>query len=155
VLGFVGGWILRGDDGTVTVLETGAPAPDTTAAATDGESPTAPAATTAPATTAEAPPPARDEISLVVLNGTDTAGLAAGTAAEAETIGYTGVTTGNAPTSTAPSTVYYATGQEAAAERVASDLRIEATAPLPASGPITDAAREANPAADVVVVLGP
>jgi hypothetical protein len=155
VLGFVGGWILRGDDGTVTVLDAGAPAPDTTAAATDGETPTAPTATTAPATTAETPPPARSEIALVVLNGTDTAGLAAATAAEAESVGYTGVTTGNAPTSTDPSTAYHATGQEDAAGRVARDLRIDAIAPLPASGAIADAARAADPAADVVVVLGP
>lgn len=154
VLGFVGGWILRGDDGTVTVLESGAPAPDTTTAS-DGVTTTAPAATTAPATTEETPPPARDAIALVVLNGTDTAGLAASTAAEAESIGYTGVVTGNAPTSTDPSTVYHATGQEAAAARVARDLRIETVSPLPASGPIADAARGANPAADVVVVLGP
>jgi hypothetical protein len=146
VLGFVAGWILRGDDGTVTVLESGAPPAATTSS--DAANATAP-------TTAEAPPPARDEIALVVLNGTDTAGLAGTTAGEAESIGYTGVLTGNAPTSTDPSTVYHATGQKPAAGRVARDLRIAAIAPLPPSGPIADAARGANPTADVVVVLGP
>ena len=157
VLGFVGGWVLRGDDGTVTVLEAGAPSTTATTPAT----PTVPtgtdsAPTPPPATTEAAPPPpAREDIALVVLNGTDVSGLAGNTAAEAESVGYSGVVAGNAPTTTEPSTVYHAAGQEAAAQRVARDLRIAAVAPLPGTGPITEAARSANPDADVVVVLGP
>jgi hypothetical protein len=155
VLGFVGGWVLRGDDGTVTVLETGAPA-TTEAAAPDAPESTTGTAPAPPATTAEAPPPPeRSAIALVVLNTTDTAGLAGDTASEAESIGYVGVVAGNAPSGTDPSTVYHAAGQEAAARRVSRDLQIANVAPLPGAGPIVDAARQANPDAIVVVVLGP
>jgi hypothetical protein len=152
VLGFVAGWILRGDDGTVTVLETGAPTATTEAGAnTEG----APEPAPPPATTEEAPPPERSAIALVVLNATGTAGLAGTTAAEAESLGYSGVIAGNAPTSTDPSAAYFTPGNEPAAQRVASDLRIDEVAPLPPSGPIADASREANPDAVVVVVLRP
>lgn len=151
VLGFVGGWILRGDDGTVTVLEAGAP---TATETTDGATSTAPAPP--PTATEEAPaPPARGAVGLVVLNGTDTAGLAGDTASEAESVGYESVIAGNAPTSTDPSVVYHAADQQPAAQRVASDLRIQRVQPLPGSGPIAQAAADADPEADVVVVLGP
>ncbi len=154
VLGFVGGWILRGDDGTVTVLESGAPA----RTASDGPS-TTPAGTgttgTAPSTTTAPPPPTRAEIVLVVLNGTDVAGLAGETATRAESLGYPDVVAGNAPTSTTPSTVYHAPGQQAAARRVARDLQIDEIAPMPTSGPIATAVSDANPDTHVAVVLGP
>lgn len=171
VIGFVGGWILRGDDGPVTVL---APTPEgeqaevpvittpggggggggtgTTGTGTD----TSGGSATAPATTTEAQepaaPPDRADITLVVLNGTSTTGLAAQTAGEAEGLGYSGVTTGNAPTSSSPSIAYFRPGQRAAAQRVARDLQVKAVQQLPASGTLADAAPDS---ADVVVVLGP
>lgn len=158
VLGFVGGWILRGDDGTVTVLETGAPTATETAAGNgDGDGAAPPATTAPPGTTAEEePPPPRSEISLVVLNGTDIAGFAGDTAAKARSLGYDGVIAGNAPTGTDPTTVYFATpDDEPAAGRVAADLEFDLVRALPAGGPIATAAEGAAPGAEVVVVLGP
>ena len=160
VIGFVGGWILRGDDGPVTVL---APQPSgdqgevpviTTPGGT-GTSPgtaTAPGGTTTTAPAPPAPPPDRADITLAVLNGTTTQGLAAQTSGEAEGLGYTGVTSGNAPTSTDPSVVYFRTGQRPAAQRVAKDLQVGAVEQLPASGPLADAAPDG---AEVILVLGP
>jgi hypothetical protein len=174
VIGFVAGWILRGDDGPVTVL---APTPEgeqaevpvittpgggrgtgtsgggtsTTGTGTTGGTPTAPPATT---TAAEEPtaPPDRADIALAVLNGTSTTGLAAQTAGEAEGLGYVGVTAGNAPTSTSPTIVYFRPGQRAAAQRVARDLQVSAVQQLPASGALAGAAPDE---AEVVLVLGP
>jgi LytR cell envelope-related transcriptional attenuator len=163
VIGFVGGWVVRGDDGPVTVLAP-APAADTAGTPTittpggqGGGTATAPGrTTTAPGTTSTVAeptaPPDRADISLAVLNGTSQTGLAASRAGEAEGLGYVGVTAGNAPTSTSPSVVYYRSGQQAAAERVGKDLQIDSVQPLPASGALADAA----PAdAEVIVVLGP
>jgi hypothetical protein len=165
VIGFVGGWILRGDDGPVTVL---APTPEGEQAEvpviTTGDGGTGTATTgtgtsggtaTAPATTAAeepAAPPDRADIALAVLNGTNTSGLAAQTAGEAEGLGYVGVTAGNAPTSTSPTIVYFRDGQRAAAQRVARDLQVGAVQQLPASGALADAAPDE---AEVVLVLGP
>lgn len=192
VLGFVGGWVLRGDDGEVTVLApvaqgagvTAGTTPDTPAGtstggdATTGTAATAPAApgdtagtaqdpaaTTPDATTGTAPtgtagtvtapdaaPADRADVALSVLNGTSIAGLAASTAERAETLGYSGVVTGNAPTSTEPSVVYFRPGARAAAEQAATDLEVVTVRPLPRSGALAAAA----PAeAQVVVVLGP
>ncbi len=156
VIGFVAGWVLRGDDGPATVL---APAPESSGeapAGTAGATTTAPATTAPPATTTEeAPPeapPARDQIQLAVLNATDVQGAAGRAADEAESLGYAGVTAGNAPTTTGPDTVYYRPGQEAAAQRVAADLQVDQVSPLPASGGLASAV----PAdAQVVLVLGP
>lgn len=177
VIGFIGGWILRGDDGPVTVL---APTPEgdqsevpvittgggggggtattgrtttgtaTTGTGTSGGGATAPTTTTAPQEPAA--PPDRADIALAVLNGTSTTGLAARTAGEAEGLGYVGVTTGNAPTSTSPTIVYFRPGQRAAAQRVARDLQVSAVQQLPSSGALSDAAPDG---AEVVVVLGP
>lgn len=162
VIGFVAGWVLRGDDGPVTVLAP--PAPEQSGeglAGTTGQTTTAPGGggattqTTTEATTApEAPatPPDRAEITLAVLNGTSVTGQAAQTAAQAESLGYTGVTAGNAPTTTDPSIVYFRPDQRAAAERVATDLEVQSVQALPTSGALASAA----PAdAQVVVVLGP
>lgn len=162
IIGFVGGWIIRGDDGPVTVLAPAAPV-DTgdTGAVTTGGTSTAPgsgtattgttgAQTTAPA--APAPPPDRADITLVVLNGTSTSGLAARTAGEAESLGYPGVTTGNAPTSTSPTIAYFAPGQRPAAQRVAKDLQVDTVQALPKTGTLADAAPAGT---DVLVVLGP
>ena len=140
IIGFVGGWVLRGDDGPTTVL-----------ANTPGSGSGAAAGTTA----AEAPaaPPDRADVGLAVLNGTDTAGLAGDTAAQAQSFGYQGVTAGNAPAgTTGPSVVYFREGQRPAAERVATDLEFDQVRQLPGSGPLSEAAPEG---AQVVVVLGP
>lgn len=149
VIGFVAGWVLRGDEGTVTVLPP--TQPDGTAAgggaATIG---TAPATTTAPEP--PPPPPARGDIELAVLNGTAEAGLAAATAGQAESLGYIGVTTGNAPSQSGPDVVYFRSGQRPAAQRVSRDLQITAVRPLPAGSALGD---EVPDDADVVVVLGP
>lgn len=157
VIGFVGGWVVRGDSGAETVLAPAAPGqasdagPDAgagagTTAATGTA--TAPAPATTPAT--PPPPPARSEVAVAVLNATTQAGFAASTAAQAESLGYQGVTAGNAPSgTTGPSTVYFGAGQRPAAERVSRDLEIERVASLP-TGALTDAAA----GADVVVVLG-
>ena len=172
IIGFVGGWLLRGDDGPVTVL---APTPEgdqsqvpvittpgggggggsattgtTTGTGTSGGGATAPSTTTAPQEPAA--PPDRADIALAVLNGTNTTGLAAQTAGQAEGLGYSGVTTGNAPTSTSPTIVYFRPGQRAAAQRVARDLQAGAVQQLPATGALADAAPDG---AEVVVVLGP
>jgi hypothetical protein len=164
VIGFVAGWVLRGDDGPVTVLAP--PAPDQTGeapAGTTGRTTTAPAGggttaettTTAPATTeqeAPAAPPDRAEISLAVLNATSVTGQAAQTAAQAESLGYPSVATGNAPATSDPSIVYYRQGQQAAAERVATDLEVQGVQALPTSGALAAAAPAG---AQVVLVLGP
>jgi LytR cell envelope-related transcriptional attenuator len=174
IIGFVGGWLLRGDDGPVTVL---APTPEgdqsevpvittgggggggggtattgtsTTGTGTSGGGATPPATTSAPQEPAA--PPDRADIALAVLNGTSTTGLAAQTAGEAEGLGYVGVTAGNAPTSTSPTIVYFRPGQRAAAQRVARDLQVGAVQQLPTSGALAAAAPDE---AEVVLVLGP
>jgi hypothetical protein len=174
VIGFVAGWILRGDDGPVTVLAptpegdqsevpvittpgggggggTGTTGTAATGTGTSGGTVTAPATTTA-AEEPTAPPPDRADIALAVLNGTSTTGLAAQTAGEAEGLGYVGVTAGNAPTSTSPTIVYFRPGQRAAAQRVARDLQVGAVQQLPATGALANAAPDQ---AEVVLVLGP
>jgi hypothetical protein len=151
VIGFVGGWLLRGDEGAVTVLAPTAPI-DTgaTGSVTTGGASTAPPVSTTPA--APAPPPDRADISLIVLNGTTVAGLAGQTAAEAESLGYTGVTSGNAPATAGPSIAYFGPGQRPAARRVAQDLQVDRVEALPASGALADAAPDD---VDVALVLGP
>ncbi len=155
IIGFVGGWVLRGDDGPTTVLEASSPGAGSGSGAAAGTT-TQGTATAPPGTTAAeapAPPPARADVGLAVLNGTDTAGLAGDTAAQAESFGYEGVTAGNAPSgTTGPSVVYFRAGQRPAAERVATDLEFEQVRQLPGSGPLSEAAPEG---AQVVVVLGP
>ena len=153
IIGFVGGWIFRGDDGPSTVIPPAA-SPDTgdTGSVTTGRGTTTARTTPPPATsTAEAPvlPPERSAISLAVLNGTSKAGYAADVAGQAEGLGYTGVVTGNAP-SASVSTVYFRSGQRPAAERVAKDLLIDAVSPLP-GGAVSAAAPSG---AEVIVVLG-
>jgi len=156
VIGFIGGWVLRGDDGPATVLAPPAPeAAGEAPAVTAGGATTAPATTAPEATTAAeepAAPPARDQIQLAVLNATDVQGAAGLRADEAESLGYTGVTAGNAPTATGPDTVYFRAGAEAAAGRVAADLQVDQVTALPATGALASAA----PAdAQVILVIGP
>lgn len=156
VIGFVGGWILRGDDGTVTVLDpSGLPVTTPTASTPASTAPNGGGATTTAATRPAPAPPPRAEIALAVLNGVGTAGLAGQTASQAEAIGYSGVIAGDAPTVTDPSTVYFRSGNRPAARRVGRDLEIETVAALPSSGPIAQAATAAAPDAQVIVVLGP
>lgn len=159
VIGFIAGWVLRGDDGPATVLAPPAPESSQGGGATAPADTTTEPATTAPATTAPttaedepSAPPARDEIQLAVLNATDTQGAAGRTADEAESLGYAGVTAGNAPTTSDPTTVYYRAGQEAAGRRVAADLQVDQVAALPGSGALASAAPAG---AQVVLVIGP
>jgi len=155
VIGFIAGWVLRGDDGPATVLAPPAPEASGGPASTTGTTTTEPATTAPPATTtsaAPAAPPARDEIKLAVLNATDLQGAAGRAADEAEALGYAGVTAGNAPTTTAPNTVYYRQGQEAAAQRVATDLQVDQVSALPASGGLAAAVPAG---AQVALVIGP
>ncbi len=153
IIGFVGGWILRGDDGPVTVLPPSATQdPGQTGSVTAGAT-TGGGATTAPATTAPAEPtapPDRADISLAVLNGTTRAGYAADVSGQAEGLGYVGVVAGNAPATTS-SAVYFRSGQRAAAERVAKDLQVDAVRALPGSGALATAAPAG---AEVILVLG-
>lgn len=149
VIGFVGGWMLRGDGGPVTVI-----APQGSNDGPPADTAGRPTTQTAPATSpgTETAPPERSEIVLAVLNGTGTAGLAATNASKAESLGYQDVATGNAPSGSGPSVVYYRAGNESAAQRVSQDMQVAQVQPLPASGPLTDAAPET---AEVVLVLGP
>ena len=87
-----------------------------------------------------------------MLNATDLQGAAGRAADEAEALGYAGVTAGNAPTTTAPNTVYYRQGQEAAAQRVATDLQVDQVTALPASGGLAAAVPAG---AQVALVIGP
>lgn len=158
VIGFVGGWVLRGDDGKVTVLAPAEPAgaegtPTVTAGGTVTAPVTTPGAGTPTSTAPAEPvaPPDRADISLAVLNGTNTTGLAAKTSGEAEGLGYSGVTAGNAPTTSDPTTVYYRPGRRAAAQRVAKDLQVDAVKALPASGSLAAAVPDG---VDVALVLG-
>ena len=91
----------------------------------------------------------RATIALAVLNGSDQSGLAGTTAEQARSIGYQDVTEGNAPTPATTDRVLYRQGSEAQARQVATDLSLPA--PLPAA---QDDAATAQPAADVIVVLG-
>lgn len=150
VIGFVVGWILRGDEGDVTVLPPVASADGPTA--TTPETPAATAGITVTAPEEPPPPPDRADISLVVLNATDQTGLAAQIAGEAEALGYEGVTASNAPSSSDPTTAYFRPDQRPAAARVARDLSIGRIQPLPAAGALADASPDGT---DVTVVLGP
>lgn len=154
VIGFVGGWVFRGDDGSVTVLAPAAPIDSgDTGSATTGGGTTAPGGSTATAPVAPpVAPPDRADISLVVLNGTTETGLAGRIASQAESLGYSGVAAGNAPTTATPSTVYFRPGQRPAAQRVAKDLQIDRIEALPTPGPLADASPDGT---DVTLVLGP
>lgn len=153
IIGFVGGWVFRGDDGPVTILAPAAPIDSgATGSVTTGGTSTAPSSRTATAPVTPAAPPDRADISLIVLNGTSENGLAGRIAAQAESLGYSGVTAGNAPTSTSPSIAYFAPGRRAAAQRVAKDLQVATVQVLPASGALADAAPDGI---DVALVLGP
>ena len=167
VIGFVIGWFARGDGGGVTLppvgtaVETTATVPAASTVAADTTGTTATVATTGTDTTGTtgttgatvSGAPARDQIKLVVLNGTETAGLAAKTQAQAEAIGYVNVGKGNAAVQ--PTTIaYYRTGEDAAAKQVAADLGAQSEQPLVAGSTIESAAVTVEPDVDVVLVLG-
>jgi hypothetical protein len=142
--GFLVGWFTRGDGGTASVIPA-ATAPAQSGTTTAGTTSTA-AAVTPP------PPPARATIPLVVLNGTTITGFAAQTAARAEALGYRNPSAGNVGNQTGPTVVYFRGDNRAAAQRVARDLGFSVIRPLPATGPVAQAAPAS---ARVVVVLGP
>jgi len=151
VLGFVGGWVIRGGGGKSVVL------PSPTATATSTTATSGAATTTAPGAAA-APVVQRSTVSLAVLNGSSVTGLAARTGDRAKALGYSSdnLVVGNAPTQTGPTTVYYRPGARASARLVATDLMKPAArriAPLPGDGALTAQTPEAA-AAQVIVVLG-
>ena len=167
VIGFVIGWFARGDGGGV-VLPTVADAVETTATVasvdTTGTSTTfdttgTTATTDTTGTTGTTGgtvtgAPARDQINLVILNGTETAGLAGKTQTQAESIGYTTVGIGDAPETQATTVAYYRTGEQAAAQQVAADLGAQTEEALTDGSPIESAAVTVQPDVDVVLVLG-
>lgn len=152
VLGFVGGWVLHGGGASRDVLPkvseeylkvATTPPPATTEA--DGSTAAAPADDAIP-------PPDRSQVSIAVLNATTVNGLAAKKAAQLRGLRYVNVSTGNAPTSSGTSVVYFRPAQRSAARQAAGDLGIAAVEALPTSGPIA-AAAEAVPQSRVLVVL--
>ena len=136
-VGLVVGYLVSaGSAGTTTVTET--------------KTVTAPAA--APAPVAASGEASRAGIALVVLNGSDEAGLAGRTAEEARTLGYEEVTEGNAPVPETTDRVLYQRGAAPEARQVADDLGLPDPVKLPATDPIADAV---DPSAQVIVALGP
>ncbi len=170
VIGFVIGWFARGDGGGVVLptvadaVQTTATVPTTatTATATTGTSTVGTTDTTGISTTGTtgttgatvAGAPARDQINLVILNGTETTGLAAKTQAQAESIGYSNVGVGDAPATQANTVAYYRTGEDPAAQQVAADLGAQTEQALTAGSGIESAAVTVQPDVDVVLVLG-
>lgn len=163
VIGFVVGWFARGDGGGV-VLPTVADAVQTTATVAqvdtlgtsttfDTTGTTATTGTT-DTTGTTAGTVARDQINLVILNGTTTSGLAAKTQSQAESIGYTTVGVGDAPETQATTIAYYRTGKDAEAKQVAADLGAQTEEPLTAGSGVESAAVAVQPDVDVVLVLG-
>jgi hypothetical protein len=136
-IGLVVGYLVSsGSAGTTTVTET--------------RTVTAPAAAPAPA--AASGPASRAGIALVVLNGSDEAGLAGRTAEQARSLGYEQVTEGNAPAPEATDRVLYQRGAAAEARQVADDLGLPDPVRMPLADPIGDAV---DSSAQVVVALGP
>lgn len=153
VIGFVGGWVLHGGgDSTATLPKvsddfarslTAQSPPSRTVTVEDGATQTGGAVAA----------PDRGTVTVHVLNGTTTSGLAARTADRLRGIQYRDVSTGNVTTGSGQSVVYFRPGQRPAAAQLASDLQISAPPQaLPPGSPAARAARDA-PAADVVVVL--
>lgn len=136
-VGLVVGYLVSsGSAGTTTVTET------TTV--------TAEAAVPAPlAASGEA---SRAGIVLVVLNGSDEAGLAGRTAEEARSLGYEDVTEGNAPVPETADRVLYQRGAASEARQVADDLGLPDPVRLPPGDPIAEAV---DRSAQVIVALAP
>jgi hypothetical protein len=140
ILGFVGGWSLASVGGDnvslpdasvdVTVQE---PTPRTTTVATRVER-----------------PPARNTVVVAVLNGTTRSGLAANTATQLRGLGYSSVTSGNAPAQTGPTVIYYRESAKLAADQLAKDMRVDTVTPIAG----TPLAQSAPSTVQLVVVLG-
>lgn len=143
VIGFAGGFLVRGDGGDLRVM----PA--------DQDAVSEPADTMPSTVTAEeqpVPPPARGQVQVAVLNGTDINGFAGTTADEAESLGYVDVIADDAPEpNTGASTIYFRMGERRAADRLAEDLGLTEVLRLPAEGPL---AAGAPAGAALVIVLG-
>lgn len=164
VIGFVIGWFARGDGGGVLLpIVTDSIQTTATTATVDTIGPIGTTGTTGTVTTTDTTgttgatvtgAPARDQIKLVILNGTETSGLAGRTVAQAEAIGYVGVGKGDAPAIQATSVAYYRTGENAAAQQVAADLGAQMEEPLVDGSSIESAAVTVQPDVDVVLVLG-
>lgn len=92
----------------------------------------------------------RAAVTVAVLNGTDTAGIAATAASGLGKAGFSDTTTGNLSDGTVhpTSTVYYASGNKAEAEEVAKELAVKDIKPA------TDAVLAAGGSVPVIVVLG-
>ena len=154
VLGFVGGWVLKGGGGNrnnlpklsgeyTKAVTTPPPARTVTG---DGQQ------TTSTPTDVALPAPDRSQVAVAILNATSTTGLAANKANQIRTLGYQTVSTGNAPTTPGVSAVYFRPSRRSSAQQAASDLGIAQITPLPTSGAISNAAAEFQ-GAHVVVVL--
>lgn len=134
VIGFAGGWVLRGDGEGITVPDGATPV--------ETPAPEAEVAQTAPVE----PLAARSMTRLVVLNGSGVAGAASTLAETAEAAGYEDVPVGDTARTDGPSVVYHRSSPRLA-NRVARDLGLDVVAVRPEE--LTEAAD-----ADVVVVLG-
>lgn len=166
ILGFVAGWALRGGEDSPIIIPAAASEPATTTAerptttapatetATTSTTPTAPQTVTEvePSPPAEPSLPDPADIPVAVLNGSGVTGLAGETAKQIEGLGYTGVTAGNTTTQTGSPIIYYRTGGDLAARRLAQDLGYALTQVKP----LSDAAlvSEAPATAQVILVLG-
>ena len=136
-IGLVVGYLVSsGSHGTTTVTET--------------KTVTAPAATPAPA--AASGPASRAGIALVVLNGSDEAGLAGRTADQARSLGYEEVTQGNAPVPETRDRVLYRAGFAPEARQVSDDLGLGDPVRLTPTDPISNGVDSTT---QVVVALGP
>jgi LytR cell envelope-related transcriptional attenuator len=153
MLGFVGGWVLKGGGGNrnnlpklsgeyTKAVTTPPPARTVTG---DGQ-------TVSTQTDVALAAPDRSQVVIAILNATSTTGLAANKATQIRTLGYETVSTGNAPTTPGASVVYFRPSRRASAQQAASDLGIAQITPLPATGAISNAAAEFQ-GAHVVVVL--
>ena len=140
ILGFVGGWALANVGGSEVAL------PDANVDVTV-EQP-APKTTTVAPTVVE--PPARDAVTVSVLNGTTRAGLAATTATQLKGLGYSKVTSGNTPAQAGPTTVYYRDGAQPAADQLAKDLQAQTVTAIDG----TSLAQSTPAGTQLVVVLG-
>jgi hypothetical protein len=147
VLGFVVGWVLRGDGGRAVVLP---PATSQeTSTATTPTIGTAPRAARAPAA-----PVDRSGVAVAVLNASDVTGLAGQTGDRAVRLGYAraNLVVGNAPPQSGGSVVYYRAGSRTQARQVAKDLEVGRVAPIPAGTSLTGQTPGAAQS-DVIVVL--
>ena len=125
---------------TPTTVATGAGASTTTTVAHHGHSTT---------TTTTTQP--HSSVSVVVANATSTSGLAAHYSTIIGAAGYSMKTPTNASTSEATSAVYYAAGQQAAAQNIASSIGVKPTQVLPLT---TAVPVPGVTGTDVVVVIG-